>query len=423
MASRGFRGGGTGTAPWAVSLTVLTLAAVASIAGCSSESRYRVLALLFEDVPPPGEHRPSVPVVRGPRRPPPPTPTPTPAEVPPAGAGGNGPTSFTTWDDVMRLLPKDQAGNPDWVAALEEKVITPRPGIAPEAGEQEVSTVDVDLIPRSDPSFKVTFSHRKHGGWLACPNCHTGMFEMKAGKTPMAPEDVHGDRYCGTCHGKVAFDIATGCPLCHLRNFPRDSSGRVDWSRALAQKLIAPRAGFRSKSVDQQTLDSDVEFTPPAQPALKSVFSHTTHTKLMACANCHPRLFPMEVSAPPANTAELHSRRYCGACHGSVAFSITLGCGRCHPGLEKARQHQEVLDLDIEITKSQPPVRTVFSHKTHRWVECASCHTNLFEATAGATKMTMADLSEGKYCATCHGKVALDLIARCQRCHGAGDSK
>ena len=367
-----------------------------------------------------------MPLVRSPRHPPPPTPTatPTPAAVAQEGADGNASAAFRTWDDVERLLPKDQVGNPDWGRALEEKVIVPRAGIAPEAAEQDVLALDVDLTAELDPAFKVTFSHQKHTRWLACRNCHTGMFEMKAGATPLAARDVHAQRYCAACHGKVAFDIVTGCPLCHLQNLPKDPNGRVDWSRALAENLIAPRAGPRSKSVDQATFDHDVEFKPTEQPALKSVFSHTTHAKWLACANCHPRLFPTEAAAAGPRGADLHSRRYCGACHGSVAFGMIGFCGRCHPALEKARQHQEVLDLDIEVaSKSQPSVKTIFSHKTHRWVECPSCHTNLYETTAEAPKMTGADLYDGKYCAVCHGKVALDLITQCQRCHAAGDTK
>ncbi|MFI5398475.1 MAG: c(7)-type cytochrome triheme domain-containing protein [Candidatus Binatia bacterium] len=407
----------------AVASLVVALVGVASMAGCGADSRYRVLAFLFEEVPPPGEDVPAVPVVRSPRHPRQSTPTPTSTEGAPAALTKE-PAAFKTWDDVVRLLPRDQVGNPDWVGALAEKVIAPRPGIAPEAVEPEVLALDVEIVPKSDPAFKVTFSHQKHGEWLACSNCHTDMFEMKAGATPMAAQDVHAERYCAACHGKVAFNVVTGCLLCHLRNLPKDAGGSVDWNRAVTEKLITPRAGPGSKSVDQPILDLDVELKPEAQPALKGVFSHTTHTKWLACANCHPSIFPTGPVPANVKAADLHSRRYCGACHGSVAFGMIGFCGRCHPALEKARQHQEVLDLDVEITpKSQPSVKTTFSHKTHRWVECPSCHTNLFEKTAEAAKMTMPDIYGGKYCAVCHGKVAFDLITQCQRCHGAGDAK
>lgn len=336
------------------------------------------------------------------------------------GADRNGPAAFRTWDDVVRLLPKNQVGKPDWVRALDEKVIAPRPGIAAEAQDAEVVALDVELTAKSDPAFNVTFSHQKHGSWLACTNCHTGMFEMKAGATPMTAAEVHSGRYCAACHGTVAFDIVTGCPLCHLRNLPKDPNGRVDWSRALAENRIAPHAGRTSKSAEQPSLDLDVALTSKTQPTITSVFSHTAHTQWLACANCHPRLFPMEAKGADVSADDMHSRRRCGACHGPVAFGITNTCERCHPALAKARQHQQVFDLDVQVpSKSQPTSTTIFSHTTHRFVECPSCHTNLFEPTAAPAKMTMADLSGGKYCAVCHGKVASDLITQCQRCHAA----
>ena len=189
----------------------------------------------------------------------------------------------------------------------------------------------------------------------------------------------------------------------------------------MTERLITPRAGPGARAVDTPPFDLDVELTPATQPTLKGVFSHTTHTQWLACANCHPALFPMEAGTAQRQGADLHSRRACGACHGTVAFGMIGGCGRCHPALQTARQHQEVLDLDIEITpKAQPAVRTVFSHKTHRWVDCASCHADLFDPAAGAASVPMADIYGGKYCAVCHGKVAVDLIAPCQRCHAAG---
>ncbi len=405
-----------------LSLLGAALVTTLSIAGCSAENRHQLLVLLFEEAP--GGSPTAAPVIRSPRHPAPATPTPTPGQV----AGGEGrpgeAVTFRAWDDVVRLLPKDLVGNPDWSAALEEKVIAPRPGITADAPEPEVSSLDVELVAQSDPVFSVVFSHRKHGAWLTCSNCHTNMFEMKAGATKMTAAELHGDRFCAACHGKVAFDVASGCQLCHLRNLPRDANDRIDWTRAVTAKLIAPGPGPRGTSVEPTALNLDVELTPPAQPALKGVFSHTTHTQWLACANCHPRLFPQQANGAGLEGADLHSRRYCGACHGSVAFGMIGTCGRCHPALEKARQHQDVLDLDVEVTpKSQPTVKTIFSHKTHRWVECPSCHTNLYAAPAQPTTTSTADLYNGKYCATCHGKVASDLITQCQRCHAPGDGQ
>jgi c(7)-type cytochrome triheme protein len=346
--------------------------------------------------------------------PPPPPPTPTPAETVQA-ALGNG-TGTETWDDVERLLPKDQAGNLDWVAAIEQKIIAPRSGIEPGAEAQSVITLDVELVPDSDPGFKVVFSHDRHGTWLACSNCHPAPFEMKAGATPMTAEKVHGDEYCGACHGKVAFGMASGCAGCHLRALPKDSNGRVNWTLALAQKLIAPQP----LGDDQPVLDRDVEMKSAKQDIFDAVFPHAAHTQWLSCANCHPRLFPMDGSG--LEGADLHSREYCGACHGTVSFGLSGGCVRCHPALEESKHHQASIDLDVELAPKPPSSATVFSHKLHTpWVECSSCHTGLYAANPATAEIPMKEIYTGKTCAGCHGKVATDLTARCRHCHAAED--
>jgi c(7)-type cytochrome triheme protein len=397
----------------------LLLAGVASVAGCRSESRSRVLVFLFEDGF--AESATAVPVVRGARYPPPPTPT---ATAPPSQSAHDTATSglarLETWDDVLRLLPKDRVGNPDWGRALEENAIVPRPGAGLLAAERDVLQLDVEITPESNPALGVTFSHEKHGAWLACDNCHSDTFAMRAGATPMSASEVHFGRLCAACHGKVAFDVVTGCPLCHLRTLPQDAKGRVDWSRALAERRIVPRPGRTAEAADQPILDLDVELTSKTQPPISAVFSHATHTQWLACGNCHPRLFRAAPATEGAPETDWHSRGACGACHGSVAFGITYACERCHPKLEKTKQHQEVFDLDVEVEpRSLASSHTMFSHKTHRFVECSGCHTDLFPTAGAPAKMTMTDLVDGKYCAACHGKVASDLIAQCQRCHSA----
>ncbi|MBI5505237.1 MAG: hypothetical protein HY899_10580 [Deltaproteobacteria bacterium] len=412
---------------------IAALAVVAGVMGCGREARYRTLNVLFEGVPPPGEEVANQAVVRRPRRLPPPAPAVIPADAPPPLWPAAGLAPLRTWDDVVRLLPKDQAGNPDWTGAIEEKVIAPRSVLDLDAAESEAITLDalesatvapdVDLVSKSDPAFDVTFSHRKHGAWLTCANCHPAPFQKKAGSTPMSAADVHTQKYCAVCHGRVAFDIGPSCLSCHLRTMPHDAAGQVDWNRALETKRIAPRAGRGTNATDQEVLQLDIKMTPPAQPALESVFSHSAHTQWIACASCHPDPYSAKVREAMTDTAELHSARYCGSCHGTVSFGITGFCGRCHPALEKARQHQEVIDLDVPVApKPQTGGATTLSHKQHRWVECATCHDNLFTSTPGATTMPKADIYGGKYCATCHGKVTGDLIASCRRCHSSGSA-
>jgi c(7)-type cytochrome triheme protein len=194
---------------------VLIASVAGVISGCSQESRYRVLSFFFEGVPKPGEKSEWKPVVGHARRPPPPVPTPTPSPTVTVLIAKE--EHGRDWlAALMPNLPKDKSGKPDMVRALNEKLIAPRPGIKPDAKDQAPFNMNVELVPKAQPAMKVVFSHKVHTQWLGCPNCHPGIFKMKKGADPIAMAALYGGKYCGVCHGKVAFAIPTGCARCHL---------------------------------------------------------------------------------------------------------------------------------------------------------------------------------------------------------------
>jgi len=121
----------------------------------------------------------------------------------------------TDWAATLELLPKDAAGGTDWVGALNESLITPKPGLDKEE-EQPVFDLDVELVPKGAPEFKAVYPHKIHTTLLACTNCHTGIFQMEKGADPITMEKILAGEYCGRCHGKVAFDPITACPRCHV---------------------------------------------------------------------------------------------------------------------------------------------------------------------------------------------------------------
>ena len=168
------------------------------------------MSVLFEDAPPPGQEAPAKPMVRQPRRPPYKLPEPPPVvefkeEAP-----------RTDWAALREKLPKDANGGVDWVRAINEKLIEPKPGFDPKAEDEPVLDLDVELVPKEAPDFKATYPHKIHTQILACGNCHTGIFQMEKGADPITMEKIFAGEFCGRCHGKVAFDVATGCPRCHL---------------------------------------------------------------------------------------------------------------------------------------------------------------------------------------------------------------
>lgn len=62
----------------------------------------------------------------------------------------------------------------------------------------------------------------------------------------------------------------------------------------------------------------------------------------------------------------------------------------------------------------------VFPHWSHRIrYKCYACHPALFEMKAGAGKISMEAIQEGKFCGACHnGKIAWGMtFGSCNRCH------
>lgn len=164
----------------------------------------QLVSVLFEPEPPPK------PVIRQPRRPPYKPPE------PPKMVELKEELSRTDWAEMLEQLPKDANGGTDWVRAMDEKLIEPKPGLDPKAEDEPVLDIDVELVPKDAPDFKATYPHKTHTRLLACTNCHTDIFQMEKGADPITMEKIFAGEYCGRCHGKVAFDVATGCPRCHL---------------------------------------------------------------------------------------------------------------------------------------------------------------------------------------------------------------
>jgi len=196
-------------------MAALLVASIAgTLGGCSEESRYNFLSFFLEGVPKPGESYEWKPVVRQARRPPPPVPTATP--TPEAEAGLPKQRHGRDWlADLMPEVPTDKSGKPDWVRALNEDLIQPKPGIAKDAKDQPPLNLDVEMVPKAQPGMKVAFSHKYHTQWLSCANCHVAIFKMKKDADPVTMGTLYAGKYCGVCHGKVAFAIPTGCARCH----------------------------------------------------------------------------------------------------------------------------------------------------------------------------------------------------------------
>ena len=184
------------------------------IGGCNPETRYRVLSKIFEEVPAPGEEVQHKPAAHKPRRSPVLEPSIVPETIQTALASPEWVTP-RNWRELLRQLPKEEAGGVDWDDALKLKLIQPRAGLDPDTPDQPPFDLNLELIPEGQPLFKVNFPHKEHTEWLACANCHTDIFQMQRGADPITMAKIYAGEYCGRCHGKVAFAVPTGCARCH----------------------------------------------------------------------------------------------------------------------------------------------------------------------------------------------------------------
>ncbi len=110
-------------------------------------------------------------------------------------------------------MPSATFGNGiNWVEALRKHKIKPR---ADQLGEKNQFTLEMNIRMEVPGTMNdVIFPHRIHTEWLACKNCHTGIFQMKKNGNPITMEKIINGKFCGVCHGKVAFPIAN-CNRCH----------------------------------------------------------------------------------------------------------------------------------------------------------------------------------------------------------------
>ena len=226
---------------------------------------------------------------------------------------------------------------------------------------------------------------------------------------------------------------------------PRDHAGNIDWMAALNEGIIKPRNTLPG---DTPNLDRDGFlfgfdfYFKNVTPMFDAFFPHSSHTKWVACNQCHPRIFRHR--GTKITMGEIVQGKYCGECHGKVAFPLTTACERCHPGFpQPPNRAQPRLIGDIKLTRvttafsdsTKVPVdstgavlnsltdafpEATFPHWVHRIrYKCMVCHMNVFEPKAGANRILMKDVTEGEACGKCHnGKVAFDTgFSNCARCH------
>lgn len=121
---------------------------------------------------------------------------------------------------AMKEFPRTETGVIDWVKVLNEGHIEPRTGLQ---GDEKMYFVDFDVIFKNTASMPyVRFPHKPHTQWLTCANCHPKIFIPQRGANHVTMAGIMSGKYCGVCHGKVAFPPLE-CTRCH--RVPREQTG------------------------------------------------------------------------------------------------------------------------------------------------------------------------------------------------------
>lgn len=213
----------------------------------------------------------------------------------------------------------------------------------------------------------VGFDHWLHRSKFTCRLCHVDLgFAMTANATDIKAADNMSGDYCGACHnGKTKYDgkkifpacaqqpVAAEqqktCERCHsegkgmtpsedfsvfVANFPKKRFGNgIDWIEGESMgllKLVDSLDGVNSKSKLFKN-PGDSTIAPQVRGMPDIIFSHDKHGVWNGCELCHPEVFPSVEKGKAAvySMNEIFEGKYCGACHGKVAFPM-VECQRCH---------------------------------------------------------------------------------------------
>jgi c(7)-type cytochrome triheme protein len=121
-------------------------------------------------------------------------------------------------------------------------------------------------------------------------------------------------------------------------SLPRGDNNAVDWERAIREGLIDPVASIDNSSGEELIMDLKVVIKFDDMLIKDVVFSHAVHTYWLNCNSCHPRVFKPEIASNRMTMKEIQEGKYCGLCHGVVAFPTNVidgtnfraNCLLCH---------------------------------------------------------------------------------------------
>ncbi|MEJ2697871.1 MAG: cytochrome c3 family protein [Candidatus Sulfobium sp.] len=122
------------------------------------------------------------------------------------------------FEGLLSSLPGAEFGNKiNWVAALADGLIKPKDSLMDDYQPMEFEKT-LKLAAEGWSSIRpAVFSHKAHGRWLDCANCHPDIFNIKKKTTKhFSMARMEKKEFCGACHLTVAFPL-DDCKRCHKR--------------------------------------------------------------------------------------------------------------------------------------------------------------------------------------------------------------
>jgi len=129
------------------------------------------------------------------------------------------PTRSEEYERFVRILPRDAAELVDWEEAERRAFSKPADFVEGVSLRPDRLGIDRNFSISAIGTWlgEVAFSHQKHARWSGCEGCHPEIFpSTKRGAASYKMKDIVAGEYCGVCHNKVAFALAS-CLRCHER--------------------------------------------------------------------------------------------------------------------------------------------------------------------------------------------------------------
>lgn len=135
-------------------------------------------------------------------------------------AYGKNVTPIYAFSEYTAKFPRERFGNGvDWEKAEKDgliRLIDYVEGVSISRKKMQVPE-DFALDPKAASLPEIIFSHEKHTVWNGCEVCHPEIFTgVKKGATHYSMVDIFNGKFCGVCHGTVAFPNID-CQRCHIK--------------------------------------------------------------------------------------------------------------------------------------------------------------------------------------------------------------